>query len=722
MNRFDNPCEMKIININFNPAQLEAIKSESKRLLVLAGAGAGKTKTLIQKIEFLVKEKGVPADKILAITFTRNAANEMIDRLIMMNDVSGKYENEILEKSYSLEKLRSVRNKHKNTISWLSKLTMTTFHGLCYRMMRNEGAKGYDNKYTLLLDANDVRDQMEEDQVSPENPIGVLRRSLKNVAGQDQETLLKIKWYIVSNFSKGAKRKIDLKPTYQDEYFYTSLNGTNVRSKSEVFIADWLYRHDIDYEYERRVVGEKRNFNPDFYIPAADIFIEHVSDLSHGIAQKMEQLRIKKHGVAQTSESETYDATGFSKALDAILAKRLGYLTNNLKKLSVNEVLDPYEKELDEFLKKMKRVIDLMKVDSQNPEIVFERGKNDPHDRVKDFYFILEKVWKEFHDYCKSKSLLDFNDLLIQSVSLVKHNADIQDFYQNKYDYVLVDEFQDVNDLQVEFLKLILKEKTQLFCVGDDWQSIYSFRGAVVDYIIDFKKHFPESETIILNYNYRSTTTIVEAGNEVIKNNKFKVDKSIVAFNQEASVINLYVSNKEEEDGIEYVMRRIRELNAAGLKSEDILLMGRRSAMLEFYRKAAYKMGLKASFRTIHSSKGLEAQVVFIVGLKEGSGGFPDLWMQDRIFQTIRVQQLNLMMEEERRLFYVAITRARKELNLITTVGNESSFLKEIPSSYLSRMTLLMEIPGTLITCKVCKHVMYEKANFCKECGVNLRD
>ena len=706
--------------MNFNQAQLQAINSESKRLLVLAGAGAGKTKTLIQKIEYLVKEKGIQADKILAITFTRNAANEMVDRLICINDPSGTYEHEINNKALNADKKRFLRNQNKNKINWLGKLTMTTFHGLCYRMMRNEGVKGYDNQFTLLLNEFDIKDQMDEEQITPENPIGVLRRALINVAGSDQETLLKIKWYLVSYFAKREKRHTLQKPTYQDEYFYTSLNGTNVRSKSEIFIADWLYRHDIAFEYERRVVGDKRNFYPDFYIPAADIFIEHVSDQSQGVPQKREQLLIKKHGIAQTNEAETYDATGFSKALDAILAKRLGHLTKNLIKLSIHEVLNPYEKELEAFLQQMKRVIDLMKVDSQKPEEVFERGLADPHDRVKDFYFILERVWKEFHDYCKQKSLLDFNDLLIQAVSLLKNNSDVLEHFKGKYDYILVDEFQDVNDLQVELLKLLLKENTQLFCVGDDWQSIYSFRGAVVDYIIDFQKHYPESESIVLNYNYRSTNTIVEAGNEVIKHNKFKIDKSIIAFNQEASVINLYVANKEYEDGLEFAMRRISELNAAGLGAEDILLLGRRTAMLLPYRKMAFERGVKATFRTIHSSKGLEAHTVFIVGLKEGSGGFPDLWMQDRIFQVIRSQQLNLMMEEERRLFYVAITRARNELNLITEAGCESSFLKEIPDPYLKRITILHSGISDTLSCTNCNKLLLQKTPFCPFCGVKL--
>jgi len=130
--------------MNFNEAQLKAINSESSRLLVLAGAGAGKTKTLIRKIEYLVKEKGISPDKILAITFTRNAADEMIDRMIGANDSTWKYDDEINSKYLNTEEKRDLRRKYKNKINCISRLTMTTFHGLCFQMLRNNGAKVYD--------------------------------------------------------------------------------------------------------------------------------------------------------------------------------------------------------------------------------------------------------------------------------------------------------------------------------------------------------------------------------------------------------------------------------------------------------------------------------------------------------------------------------------------------------------------------------------------------
>ena len=94
-----------------------------------------------------------------------------------------------------------------------------------------------------------------------------------------------------------------------------------------------------------------------------------------------------------------------------------------------------------------------------------------------------------------------------------QNHEDIANKYKSKYQYILVDEFQDVNNLQVELIKLLLTESTQLFCVGDDWQSIYGFRGSNVSYIVDFENHFPNAKVVKLNLNYRSTQNIVGASN-----------------------------------------------------------------------------------------------------------------------------------------------------------------------------------------------------------------
>jgi DNA helicase-4 len=125
--------------------------------------------------------------------------------------------------------------------------------------------------------------------------------------------------------------------------------------------------------------------------------------------------------------------------------------------------------------------------------------------------------------------------------------------------------------------------------------------------------------------------------------------------------------------------------------------------------------------KTIHGAKGLESNVVFIIGLTEGNGGFPDIWLEDRIFQVIKKADHDMLMEEERRLFYVAITRAKDKLFLITEKGNESSFLKEIPDKFtlktsLPNKSVIEKIP----VCPKCSSQLEKLFVFCPYCGHNI--
>ena len=288
--------------------------------------------------------------------------------------------------------------------------------------------------------------------------------------------------------------------------------------------------------------------------------------------------------------------------------------------------------------------------------------------------------------------------------------------YQDKFQYILVDEFQDVNNLQVELIKLLIKPNTQLFCVGDDWQSIYGFRGSNVEYIINFEKYFSNAHVIKLNQNYRSEKNIVEASNEVIKNNKHKIDKDIAAVKDTQQKIIIQKGNNLE-DNIRFCIEKVKELLEEGYAKDDILFLYRRNAMFSDYRSEFKEHKFFANGKTIHASKGLEAKVVFILGLTEGKGGFPDVWLEDRLFQIIKTADYNLLLEEERRLFYVAITRAKEKLYLVTERGNESSFLNEIPAEYTSRSKQLGKSNHRQNECVHCHAPMNDDDVFCRKCG-----
>jgi superfamily I DNA/RNA helicase len=354
--------------------------------------------------------------------------------------------------------------------------------------------------------------------------------------------------------------------------------------------------------------------------------------------------------------------------------------------------------------------------------MVSANARNDQHERVRQFYVLAIPIVKKYIDYCTNKSFLDFNDLISRTTSLFRNHEDIAHKFRSKYEYILVDEFQDVNNLQVELIQLLLTEQSQLFCVGDDWQSIYGFRGSNVSYIVEFEKHFKDAKTIKLNMNYRSTQNIVGASNEVIKNNKFKIEKEIFASKKSEHKIVVYAGNNEEEN-IQFCLEKVKQLLKEGIPNDEIFFLYRRSKMYAPYYYKFRNEGIKLQGKTIHAAKGLEAKVVFIIGLTDGNGGFPDIWLEDRIFQMIKKSNHDLLLEEERRLFYVAITRAKEKLFLITEKGFESSFLKEIPEIYTVRTSQYFNSQTESVkTCHNCLSQLENLWIVCPYCGEKICD
>lgn len=714
------PQNTKIDLTGLNEYQLEAVVSEEKRLLVLAGAGSGKTKTLLQKLIYLIEEKGVSPFNILAITFTKNAANEMIDRLIISADETKEFEKILFDKYKSKSDKDIARYSFAKKFKWIDGLTIKTFHSLCYGILRNYGVNEFDNKFKIIGDEKkDEEDELSK-HVAPETTFDVFHKTVIELC-EDTQYLLNLKKYIldyiIDKIHIEKKQKLEL---HKDGKFFTTLNGEKVRSKSEQYIADWLYRHSIQYEYEPLLNVKDFDFHPDFYIPAADLYIEHVSNKSFPTRAKEEQFNKGKLLLIKTYEEMTKDTALFNHTLDKVVKNRLPADYHKTVSLSFKEEFNKYHEDVKDFIFQVMRITDMIKVENTDINSVFEKSQQDQHERIRSFYRVAIPVVKKYIEYCVNKSYLDFNDLISTTISLFKNQADIVHQFQGKYKYILVDEFQDVNNLQVEMIKLLLTENTQLFCVGDDWQSIYGFRGSNVSYIVEFEKHFKNSKTIKLNLNYRSTQNIVGASNEVIKNNKFKVEKEVSASKRSEHKIVIFAGSQEEEN-VNFCVNKVRELLDDGLKNDEILFLYRRSKMFNPYFQKFKNEGIRVQGKTIHASKGLEAKVVFIIGLTEGSGGFPDVWLEDRIFQVIKKADHDLLIEEERRLFYVAITRAKDKLFLITEKGNESSFLKEIPESFTVKTSLpIKSIIDKVILCNSCSSQMEKLFAYCPYCGSKI--
>lgn len=703
-----------------NDKQREAVISENKRLLVLAGAGSGKTKTLLQKLIYLIEEKGVSPSKILAITFTKNATNEMLDRLIISADSTGEYEKQLFDKRRTKIEKDKERFLQQKKHKWIDGLTVKTFHSFCYSVLRNDGVNEFDNKFRIIGDEKkDEEDELSK-HVAPETVFEVFHKILIENC-ENTEYLLKLKRYILDYIvDKIHLKKDDNNFFSKDGKHFTTLDGTKVRSKSEQFIADWFYRHSIKYEYEPELNVKDFSFHPDFFVPEANLYLEHISDLSYPTKAKEEQFQKGKLLLVKTFDSMTKDSALFNHTLDKVIKNRLPSDYQKSTSLNYREEFNHYHSDVKDFIQQVIRVTDMIKVENISIDTVLQNARKDQHERIRNFYELAIPIVKGFIDYCTNKSYLDFNDLISKSTSLFLHHDDVIQKYRNKFEYILVDEFQDVNNLQVELIKLLLTNKTQLFCVGDDWQSIYGFRGSNVNYIVEFEKHFDNAEIIKLNLNYRSTQNIVGASNEVIKHNKFKVDKDVQASKMSEHKIVVFSGNNLEEN-IQFCSEKVNELLKDGINNDEILFLYRRNKMFSPYFNFFKGEGTRVQGKTIHASKGLEAKVVFIIGLTEGNGGFPDIWLEDRIFQIIKKANHDILMEEERRLFYVAITRAKDKLFLITEKGNESSFLKEIPDVFTVRtVNQMTSVVEKIETCNKCFSQLEKLWVVCPYCGEKI--
>ena len=625
--------------------------------------------------------------EIMAITFTRNASHEMIDRLLFSVDHDHAYRRQLEDKNLSILHKDQARRRKMQQHKWIARLTIRTFHSLCYHILRGYGAKEFDNRFRIVTNTKAQQSVEGNASVAVETQYEMLHKMLIKCS-EDRNWLLTFKRFIIDYMvDRLHLEHRQFIHEYPDGKYYTSLRGEKVRSKSEQYICDWLYRHNISYVYEPKVQFTDVQFRPDFFIPAADLYLEHVSDRSAAMDGKEKLFKIGGRTLVRTHERMTHDSNLFNLALTRIIRSRLPAQYDLRTALTYEEEMKGRHKEIRDFLRQVTRVLEMIQADDIDLDQLQEKLNSEQHERVRLFYKCCLPIITKYRAYCVEKSYLDFNQLIAKSIQLLEHHPDIKQSLHQRYKYVLVDEFQDVNKMQIKLIRTMMNPDAQLFCVGDDWQSIYGFRGSDVRYIVEFSRFFKNSKLFHLSTNYRSTDKIVQASNRVIAHNKYKVDKQIEAASKSEKLIEVYAGT-DLKDNLAYAVREVKDLLKMGIAGDQILFLYRRSKMFDPYRQHFKKEKINVKARTIHAAKGLESQVVFIIGLTEGPGGFPDVWMGDRIYQLIRPTRYDILLEEERRLFYVAITRAKERLYLISELGVESSFIDEIPENYKVKYAL----------------------------------
>jgi DNA helicase II / ATP-dependent DNA helicase PcrA len=271
---------------------------------------------------------------------------------------------------------------------------------------------------------------------------------------------------------------------------------------------------------------------------------------------------------------------------------------------------------------------------------------------------------QRFRSYKISSNLIDFDDMMRFTVDMLSSNFSIKERTINKYKYILIDEFQDTSEQNLKLINLILNtNEPNLFLVGDDWQSIYGFRGSRIDYMVNPGKYFPGAAVFKLNTNYRSKKEIVNLSNKFIKKNKYRTGKKLRAAKGRGGILKSYCVNNLEEEAS--VIRNIIEDRDNNLN--DTALLYRNNWQGEYLKEklegaAASQHSMK--YMTMHSSKGLEFDSIIIAGISDDI--IPDA---------------SVDIEEERRLLYVAMTRARNNLYIVhhkSDDGELSLFAREL--------------------------------------------
>src|SRR5438876_1341072 len=486
--------KLLIEELKADEAQRTAIVRDDVRNLVIAGAGSGKTRTIVGRIRFLL-ERHVPPAAILAVTFTNKATEEMQDRLKQMGVLIADRET--------------------------GGVTVSTLHSLGKRVVQAVATGPIsvaDDRWTDSLVA------------------AVLREAR---TGQDPR-LAQLYLKAILNFHRSED---ETAPAVGGDKTYRTLRGEHVRSIGERIIADFLFFNHVEYNYEARAswagVGKERGaYHPDFTLPQSGASIEYwgvnragevpvgwttsTTEYKQGMAWKRDQFHREGKALLEFYDYERTEGT-----LDAALRERLTRAGIVLRPMTVEEIGKSFRdlKYIGSSIEKLlvQFITNARAMRREPKEIQPQLKRSTP--RVHHFGLLGIAVLERYQAALSAEGRIDFSDMLHQAADILESGTNPLP----KFEHVLVDEFQDTSAAMARFLKaLVAVTGARLFAVGDDWQAIYGFAGGDVDHIINFESHFGPASTSMLNVNYRSPAVIVEAGAALIARHERQVSKQVI--------------------------------------------------------------------------------------------------------------------------------------------------------------------------------------------------
>ena len=711
--------------------QREAIVVDEDAVKVIAGAGSGKTFTIQGKVKYLTEKRDVDPSEILAISFSNASVDDLKERIAEPIDIKTfhKVGKDILTQynQYSRPDTSALKRIIKR---YLTK-----------KALKNEDiSKKLIEFFSFYINVPPSEDDIkyEGDLLDWQEGVdfSTLKRRFKNKQREtlNNEIVRSYEELYIANFLF----IYGIKYTYEKIYSYPNKNFEREFNKFKEFL--FSFNEEIPDELKNDITKdllnltdifekyEIKDYLPDFYLDDYNIYIEHFglnrNCENHLIGGKSSEEYVKEmewkrkvHKKYGTTLIETFSYYQSENRLLTRLAEKLqaqGVEFNEIDYREVYRILleNKTIKEWEDFIVLLKTFIELFKGNNYD-ETKFKEfydyvgGLKDSFskDRTIAFLKIVEEIYNDYEAYLLKIKKIDFNDMINKaSDCIVKNGLDLP------YKYIIVDEYQDTSFTRYNLLRNICDSiGAKIMVVGDDWQSIYSFSGCDVNIFTKFDNFFDVCETRYIEKTYRNSQQLIDASSNFVMKNPDQTRKELKSSKSLKYPIKLVNFDNDFDEILKFELIIKNIINQSTFKNKKILILGRNNKDIfnllknfnvenEYGKRKFEILGdedklrrnkfvkivyrespdVNIEYRTVHQSKGLECDNVILINLKNWKAGFPNKMVDDPVLNFVKRNGDSFSYAEERRLFYVALTRTKNNVYLLAPYFKSSVFVQEL--------------------------------------------
>ena len=685
--------------INLDDEQRHVVLSDEDYTLVIAGAGAGKTTTVAAKVRYLVEKKGIKPEQILVISFTNKAVGELRDKI---------------NKGLGIP------------------CPVTTFHSTGYAILRKKEAAGkniVDGGFMFNVINNYLKGNILEQPELVDKLIlffgsyfdapyegDDLNTFFNYISKADFSTLKgNISEYTEEIINKRTGNKI-------------SIAHETLRSAQEVYIANFLYLNNIDYRYEKpyqfNIIKAHKPYTPDFTLKQGDkiAYLEHFGITEDGrnnryTAEQLEKYKaainnkVLLHRKHNTDLIYTFSSYNDGRPMLEHLKEQLiehGFVLNQRSSQEVFEKIVNTEenKYILKLVKLICTFIQNFKTNGYTIDKFYEWESQTTNERTRLFLDVCQQCYLEYAKRLKEKRAVDFEDMINESARIL--NQQLISEKTLDFKYIIVDEYQDISRQRFDLTKALSQIcDAKIIAVGDDWQSIYAYAGSDITLFTKFKESMGYGQELKITHTYRNAQEVIDIAGGFIQKNDSQLKKALVSPKhiQDPVVIESYTEEVDRKQtkgkGGKYYMigKTVEDIVATILKENpksSILLLGRygfdaynlsRSADFIYDEKTGGVQskkfpGVRLEFMTVHRAKGLGFDNVIIINARNELYGFPSQIQEDPVLKYVVKDDFSIEYAEERRLFYVALTRTKNRVYIVAPEQHPSKFVTELISDF----------------------------------------